>query len=78
MVSAKHIFIFEEMTDEVNEENKNLESQTDRNWKKQTIPNLKNKISNVLKRPLESNLLTQSINEKIMLKSYLTVQGTRF
>nr|CAI5848523.1 unnamed protein product [Callosobruchus analis] len=73
----------EEMTDEVNDENKNLETdlrgnnelneelndsvelgQIDRNWKKQTIPNLKNKISNVLKRPLESNLLKQAQGSK--------------
>ncbi|VEN62478.1 unnamed protein product [Callosobruchus maculatus] len=73
MVSVIHV---DEMTDELND---SVElGQTDRNWKKQTIPNLKNKITNVLKRPLESNLLTQSINEKIMLKSYLTIQGTRF
>ncbi|VEN64123.1 unnamed protein product, partial [Callosobruchus maculatus] len=76
MVSVIHV---DKMTDEVNDENKNLEpylrgnnelndsaelGQTDRNWKKQTIPNLKNKISNVLKRPLESNLLTQAQGSK--------------
>ncbi|VEN62477.1 unnamed protein product [Callosobruchus maculatus] len=60
MVSVIHV---DEMTDELND---SVElGQTDRNWKKQTIPNLKNKITNVLKRPLESNLLTQVLKRNL-------------